>query len=73
MVNIIFVDENDNVIGEGTKQEAWKKGIAHRIVRIFLFNSKGELLIQNAQNTTSPYRADGINLRQGMLMPEKIT
>ena len=46
MANITFVDENDNVIGEGTKQDAWEKGIVHRIVRIFLFNSRGELLIQ---------------------------
>ncbi len=45
MIKIIFVDKNDNVIGAGFKMEAWEKGIAHRIVRIFLFNSKGELLI----------------------------
>ena len=46
MVNITFVDEQDNVIGAGSKQEAWTKGIYHRVSRIFLFNSKGELLIQ---------------------------
>ena len=46
MTLITFVDEKDNVIGAGTKQEAWYKGIAHRIARVFLFNSKGELLIQ---------------------------
>lgn len=43
---ITFVDENDKVIGSGTKEEIWKKGIIHRIVRIFLFNYQGELLIQ---------------------------
>jgi isopentenyl-diphosphate delta-isomerase type 1 len=46
MKDITFVDENDNVIGHGTKQEVWEKGIRHRIARVFLFNSKGELLIQ---------------------------
>ena len=54
MAKIIFVDKNDNVIGAGTKQEAWRKGIIHRITRVFLFNSKGELLIQKrADNLTS--------------------
>jgi len=43
---ITFVDENDNIIGAGTKREAWDKGIANRIARVFLLNSKGELLIQ---------------------------
>ncbi len=57
MSNIIFVDEQDNVIGEGTKEEAWEKGIAHRIARIFVFNPKGELLIQK--------RADGLSSLPG--------
>ena len=46
MPKIVFVDKNDNVIGSGTREEALQKGIIRRIVRIFLFNSKGELLIQ---------------------------
>lgn len=43
---ITFVDEHDNVIGAGTKLEAREKGIRFRIVRIFLFNSQGRLLLQ---------------------------
>ena len=43
---IAFVDENDNVIGSGTKEQAWENGDIHRIARLFVFNSKGELLIQ---------------------------
>lgn len=46
MSNITFVDDNDELIGYGTKKEAIAKGIAHRISRIFVFNSAGELLIQ---------------------------
>ena len=46
MAKIIFVDKDDNIIGAGTKQEAVEKGIVHRIVRIFLYNAKGEMLIQ---------------------------
>lgn len=53
MTKIIFVDENDNVIGSGSKKEAWQKGILHRIARIFLFNSKGELLIQKRADNLS--------------------
>ena len=46
MTKITFVDKNDNVIGTGTRKEALERGIIRRIVRVFLFNSKGELLIQ---------------------------
>ena len=34
--SIIFVDENDNPIGTGTREEAWAKGIYVRIVRAIL-------------------------------------
>lgn len=54
MAKIIFVDKDDNVIGVGSKEEAWENGIIHRIARIFLFNSRGELLItKRADNLSS--------------------
>ncbi len=34
---IIFVDENDQPIGIGTREEAWAKGIRVRIVSSSLF------------------------------------
>ena len=46
MAKITFVNDKDEIIGSGTKEEAWKNGNIHRIVRIFIFNSKGEMLIQ---------------------------
>ncbi len=46
MTNIIFVDVNDVPIGAGSKKEATEKGIIHRVIRIFITNSKGELLLQ---------------------------
>jgi isopentenyl-diphosphate delta-isomerase type 1 len=46
MVNISYVDANDNVIGAGSIGEAYNKGIIHRVVRVYLYNSKGELLLQ---------------------------
>ncbi|MEX2033394.1 MAG: NUDIX domain-containing protein [Candidatus Colwellbacteria bacterium] len=59
MTKITFVDENDNVIGAGTRKEALEKGIIRRIVQIFLFNSKGELLIQKrSSNVLGPGKWD---------------
>ncbi|MEK6842345.1 MAG: NUDIX domain-containing protein [Nanoarchaeota archaeon] len=40
------VDENDNVIGQEWKSKCHKEGILHRIAAIFIFNDKGELLLQ---------------------------
>jgi len=48
----IVVDENDNVIGHDTKYNCHRfvpgqpRGILHRAFSVFLFNSKGELLLQ---------------------------
>lgn len=46
MAKIVFVNDKDEVIGAGTKEEAWKHGNIFRSVKIFIFNTKGELLIQ---------------------------
>jgi 16S rRNA (adenine1518-N6/adenine1519-N6)-dimethyltransferase len=45
MANITFVDDQDNVIGAGTRDEAIAGGIRHRISRIILVNSLGEVLL----------------------------
>lgn len=45
MAKITLVDENDNVIGAGTQAEVWKTGTYHRIVRIFILNSRGQVLL----------------------------
>jgi len=41
------VNEDDVVISKETRENIWKKGLEHnvRVVNIFLFNSKGELLV----------------------------
>ncbi len=41
-----LVDEHDNVIGEGPKSECHTRGLWHRAASIFVFNKKGELLVQ---------------------------
>jgi len=43
---LILVDENDKQIGVSEKIQAHKEGKLHRCFSILIFNSKGELLIQ---------------------------
>lgn len=39
-------DADDNVIGRATRSEVHARGLLHRAVHVFVFNSRGELLIQ---------------------------
>ncbi|HSW74438.1 MAG TPA: NUDIX domain-containing protein [Candidatus Saccharimonadales bacterium] len=43
---IQIVDENNNPTGSATKQEAWKHGLIHRVVRISILDPAGRLLVQ---------------------------
>jgi len=43
---VILVDENDNMIGTMEKIAAHKVAILHRAISVFIFNSKGEMLLQ---------------------------
>jgi isopentenyl-diphosphate delta-isomerase len=43
---VVLVDTEDNVIGVMDKMEAHLKGHLHRAFSIFIFNSKGEMLLQ---------------------------
>lgn len=52
---ITIVDENDQPIGQATKQEAWEKGLIHRIVRVMVTNSKGQVLLQHRTPTKDIY------------------
>jgi 16S rRNA (adenine1518-N6/adenine1519-N6)-dimethyltransferase len=48
---IQIVDDNDNPISTNTKQEAWDKGLRHRIVRVMIENDAGEILLQHRSPT----------------------
>jgi isopentenyl-diphosphate delta-isomerase len=51
MIEVILVDEKDNPIGTEEKLKAHLDGKLHRCFSIFIFNSKGELMLQKrAQN-----------------------
>ena len=55
---IILVDRKDEVMGKGEKMWVHKKGKLHRAFSIFLFNSKGEMLLQ--QRAKSKYHSGGL-------------
>ncbi len=55
---VVLVDNKNRKIGEMEKLEAHKKGLLHRAFSIFIFNSKGELLIQ--QRAKSKYHSWGL-------------
>lgn len=55
---VILVNEEDAEIGLMPKMEAHEKGLLHRAFSIFLFNSRGELLLQ--QRAPSKYHSPGL-------------
>ena len=40
---VILVDKNDTPIGKMGKLEVHQKGLLHRAISIFIFNSEGEM------------------------------
>lgn len=57
-VNVILVDELDNDLGQMEKLEAHEKGLLHRAISVFIFNSKGELLLQ--RRAFGKYHSEGL-------------
>lgn len=56
--NVILVDTNDVPQGTMEKLEAHKKGLLHRAYSIFIFNSKGEVLLQ--KRALNKYHSGGL-------------
>ncbi|WP_029687234.1 isopentenyl-diphosphate Delta-isomerase [Tatumella saanichensis] len=46
LIEVILVDPQDNPTGTMEKQEVHRKGLMHRAVTVYLFNHRGELLLQ---------------------------
>lgn len=55
---LILVDENDREIGNCEKMETHEKTLLHRAFSILVFNSKGELMLQ--QRARSKYHCGGL-------------
>lgn len=58
MEKIILVDRKDREIGTGEKLEVHKKGRLHRAFSIFVFNSRGGMLIQ--KRARGKYHSGGL-------------
>jgi len=55
---VILVDPLDNAIGSMEKMEVHEKGLLHRAFSVFIFNSKGEMLLQ--QRALIKYHSAGL-------------
>ena len=55
---VVLVDEKDAEIGLMPKQEAHEKGLLHRAFSVFIFNTRGEILLQ--QRASSKYHSPGL-------------
>ncbi|WP_037574915.1 isopentenyl-diphosphate Delta-isomerase [Sporocytophaga myxococcoides] len=58
MNQIILVNSHDQEVGLMDKLEAHQKGLLHRAVSVFLFNSEGKLLLQ--QRSKTKYHSGGL-------------
>ena len=56
--HVILVNEHDIPAGLMEKMEAHKKGLLHRAFSVFIFNSKGEMLLQ--QRAVNKYHSGGL-------------
>ena len=55
---VILVNQNDQAVNYMDKAEAHKKGALHRAISVFIFNEKGEMLIQ--RRALTKYHTPGI-------------
>ncbi len=56
--NVILVDTADNETGVMEKMEAHRKALLHRAISVFIFNSKGEWLLQ--KRALDKYHSGGL-------------
>lgn len=55
---MILVNEHDDMVGVIDKLEAHRQGLLHRAFSVFIFNSKGEMLLQ--QRALTKYHSAGL-------------
>ena len=55
---VILVNDNDEPVGTMEKMEAHKKALLHRAFSVFIFNTKGEMLLQ--QRAENKYHSGGL-------------
>jgi isopentenyl-diphosphate delta-isomerase len=57
-MDVILVDKSDKEIGREEKHLAHKKGLLHRAFSVFIFNSKGDILLQ--KRNIEKYHSGGL-------------
>lgn len=55
---VILVDEHDREVGSEEKERAHREGLLHRAFSVFVFNSRGDLLLQRRAPTK--YHSPGL-------------
>ncbi len=55
---VILVDETDKQCGQAEKMKAHEEGLLHRAFSVFIFNARGEMLLQ--QRALSKYHSGGL-------------
>lgn len=58
MEQVVLVNEQDKELGFMEKMEAHEKALLHRAFSVFIFNKKGEMLLQ--QRALSKYHSGGL-------------
>jgi isopentenyl-diphosphate Delta-isomerase len=55
MQELNIVNENDEVIGNDTRQNIHKNGLLHREIHIWIFNDRGEVILQKRAANKDTY------------------
>lgn len=58
ITEVVLVDANDQPCGVMEKMQAHRKGVLHRAFSVFIFNNKGEMLLQ--QRALDKYHSGGL-------------
>ncbi|MGE9550696.1 isopentenyl-diphosphate Delta-isomerase [Erwinia amylovora] len=72
-IEVILVDRHDRPIGRMEKLEVHKKGLLHRAITVYVFNSRHQLLLQ--QRANDKYHCGGLwsNTTCGHPYPQEST
>lgn len=73
VTEVVLVDEQDRPIGRMEKLQAHREGLLHRAITVYLFNPRGELLLQ--RRAIDKYHCGGLwsNTCCGHPMPHEQT
>jgi len=63
------IDEEGQIIGQEKRSECHKKNLLHRAVMVFIFNSKGKLLLQKRSMLKDLYKGYWTGSASGHLLP----